>query len=89
MFQVVTLATGLLASYRFGRNSARDAAYDVIRPHARAALRRILALRDSIFRLSGRIEGYKADGDDDNRLNIIQAIIEEQLPIAGQPLRTG
>lgn len=80
LFQVVTLATGLLASYRFGRNAARDAAYDLIRPHARSALRRILSLRDSLFRLSERIEGYKVGGDDDDRLNVIQAIIEEQIP---------
>lgn len=80
LFQVVTLVTGLLASYRFGQNAARDAAYDVIRPHARSALRRILSLRDSLFRLSERIEEYKVGGGNDDRLNVIQAIIEEQIP---------
>ena len=80
LFQVVTLVIGLLASYRFGRNAARDAAYDIIRPHARSALRRILSLRDSLFRLSERIEEYKVGGEDDYRLNVIQAIIEEQIP---------
>lgn len=82
LFQVVTLATGLLASYRFGQNAARDAAYDVIRPHARSALRSILALRDSLYSLSLRIEGFKENGPDQN-LDLIQAVIEEQIPLAG------
>ena len=82
LFQVVTLATGLLASYRFGRNAARDAAYEVIRPHARSALRRILSLRDSLFRLSDRIEEFKEEGPD-YRLDVIQAIIVEQIPLGG------
>ena len=55
LLQVVTLATGLLGSYRFGRNVAQHAAYDVIRPHACSALRSILTLHDSLYRLSHRI----------------------------------
>lgn len=82
LFQVVTLGTGLFGSYRFGRNAARDAAYDVIRPHARSALRRILSLRDSLLRLSARIEEFKDDGED-HRLDVIQAIIAEQIPTGG------
>ncbi len=83
LFQVVTLTTGLLASYRFGQNAARDAAYDVIRPHARSALRSILALRDSLYRLSLRIEGFKNGNHTDHNLDLIQAIIAEQIPLAG------
>ena len=80
LFQVVTLITGLFASYRFGRNAARDAAFDVIRPHARSAMRRLLALADSLYRLSDRIEGYKVDDNGNGRLDEIQAIIDEQIP---------
>ncbi len=83
LFQVVTLATGLLGSYRFGRVAAREAAYEMIRPHARSAIRRILELRDSLFRLSARIEDFKQDADDDRHLSIIQAIIDEQIPTGG------
>ncbi len=83
LFQSFALVTGLWGSYRFGRNAARAAAYDVIRPHARASIRRILSLRDSLFRLSERIEDYKANGSDDHRLDIIQAIVNEQIPTGG------
>ncbi len=83
LFQIVTLATGLLGSYRFGRNAAKAAAYDVIRPHARASIRRILSLRDSLFRLSEWIEDYKTEGSFDYRLNVIQAIVNEQIPTGG------
>ena len=58
LFQVLTLGLGLFGSFWFGRSSAREAARDVVRPHARSALRTILSLRDSLFRLSGRIEEY-------------------------------
>lgn len=82
LFQVVILVTGLLGSYRFGRNVARDTAYDVIRPHARSALRSILALRDSLYNLSARIEGFK-DDEPNHNLDLVQAVIAEQIPLAG------
>ena len=44
LFQIVIAVTGLLGSYIFGKNSARAAALDVIRPHARAAFRRVTTL---------------------------------------------
>lgn len=82
LFQVVTLVAGLLGSYRFGRNVARDAAYDVIRPHARSALRSILALRDSLYNLSVRIERFR-ESEPNHNLDLIQAVIAEQIPLAG------
>ena len=51
LLQVLTLGAGLSGSFWLGRSSAAEAARDVIRPHARSALRTILALRDSLFRL--------------------------------------
>ena len=80
LFQVVTLATGLLGSYRFGRNDAQHAAYDVVRPHARSALRSILTLHDSLYRLSHRIEDMKGENTD-HRLDLVQAVVEEQIPL--------
>ena len=82
LWQTLSLAAGLYASYRFGQNAAREAAQDVIKPHARSALRRILSLRDSLFRLSERIEEYKSVSDDP-RMEVIQAIIHEQIPAGG------
>lgn len=82
LLQVLTLGAGLSGSFWLGRSSAAEAARDVIRPHARSALRTILALRDSLFRLSSTIEDFKSVGED-HRLDVIQSIIHEQMPICG------
>ena len=81
LWQVVSLLLGLSGSYWFGRNAARDSARDVIRPHARSAVRSLLGLRDSLRALSHRIEDYQ-DEDEDYRLEVIQAIVEEQMPVS-------
>lgn len=79
LFQVLTLAAGLLGSYRFGQNMAREDAISIIRPHARSAMRRVLELRDSLYNLSNRIEEFKNDKPDP-RLDFIQGIIDERIP---------
>ena len=79
LWQVVSLALGLYGSYRFGQNAARDAARDIIRPHARSAIRRALSWQYSLQRLSRRIQDFQADSQD-QRLDVIQAIIHEQIP---------
>ena len=81
LWQVLSLLLGLGGSYWFGRNTARDSARDVIRPHARSAVRSLLGLRDSLRVLSHRIEDYQ-DEDADYRLEVIQAIVEEQMPVS-------
>ena len=81
LWQVVSLLLGLSGSYWFGRNAAKDSARDVIRPHARSAVRSLLGLRDSLRALSHRIEDYQ-DEDADYRLEVIQAIVEEQMPVS-------
>lgn len=80
MFEVLTLGLGAFGSFWFGRSSAREAAREMVRPHARSALRTILSLRDSLVRLSGRIEELKMEGAD-HRLDIVQSIVHEQIPI--------
>lgn len=81
LWQVVSLLLGLSGSYWFGRNAAKDSARDVIRPHARSAVRSLLGLRDSLRALSHRIEDYQ-DEEADYRLDVIQAIVEEQMPVS-------
>ena len=78
LFQLLILATGLLGSYIFGRNAARVGATEVLKPHARAAFRRVMALYNSLYRLSNRIEELKAENPD-NRLDLIQALVNEQI----------
>ena len=49
LFQVLSLGVGLLGSFFVGRFSAAEAARDVIRPHARSALRTILTCAIALF----------------------------------------
>ena len=55
-----------------------SAAQETVRLHTRPAFRRVLDLYISLGRLSDRIREYKAE-DPDNRLNVIEAIVDEQL----------
>ena len=78
LFQVLISGTGLLGSYIFGKNSARAGALDVVKPHARAAFRRVFALYSSLYRLSEKIEEVKEQGPDP-RLDLIQALVNEHI----------
>jgi hypothetical protein len=78
LFQILISGTGLLGSYIFGRNSAGAGALDVVRPHARAAFRRVAALYSSLYRLSEKIEELKEEGPD-HRLDLIQALVNEHI----------
>lgn len=78
LFQVLISGTGLLGSYIFGKSSARAGALEVIKPHARAAFRRVLALYNSLYRLSNKIEELKQDGPD-HRFDLIQALVNEHI----------
>ena len=81
LWQVLSLTVGLFASYRFGQNAARAAVRDVVRPHARSATRHLVSLWSSLYRLSRRVEEFRSLRED-YRLEVIQAIIEEQIPIS-------
>ena len=85
LFQIVILITGLLGSYMYGKNSAAQAARDVIRPHARAAFRRVLFLSRSLVRLSVRIEAMQKERYD-HRLDLIQAVVDEQADVSRDAL---
>ena len=78
LFQMGILVSGLLGSYIFGRNSPLAMASDMIKPHARSAFRRVTALYDSLYRLSGRIEELKVQGND-HRLDLVQALVNGQI----------
>ena len=78
LFQILTWGTGLLGSYIFAQYSARASAFDVVRPHARSAFRRVLTLYNSLYRLSEKVEDLKKEGPD-HRLDLIQALVNEQI----------
>ena len=81
LWQLISLAAGLYGSYLLGRRAAREAAQELIRLHARSAVRRLLAIRDSLHRLGDRVREFQQE-DPDPRLSVIQAIVEERIGIA-------
>lgn len=56
ILQLFAVLTGLGGSFIFGRQSAREAAREIIKPHARSAFRRLLSLYHSLSRVAVTIE---------------------------------
>lgn len=81
LWQLISLTAGLFGSYLLGRRAAREAAMEMVRLHARPAVRRLLAIRDSLLRLSAKVEEFQRE-EQDPRLAIILAIVEERVGIA-------
>ena len=81
LWQLISMAAGLYGSYLLGQRAARESAMDLLRLHARSAVRRLLAIRASWHRLSHRIEEFQLE-ERDPRLEVIQAIVEERSTIA-------
>ena len=50
LWQIFVFAGGLAGSFIFGRQSARDAAREILKPHARNAARYLISLYKSILR---------------------------------------
>ena len=87
--QFFSVATGFLGTFMVGRLSAKSAAADVIKPHARSAFRRLLSLYGSLHRMatiiaeSGRpsqIEDYR------ETLAKLEVIAIEQISAADDAL---
>lgn len=55
LLQVLTLALSLVGSYSFGQQSSRQAAQDLLRPHARSSFRLVQNLAQSFQRLGTSI----------------------------------
>src|SRR5262245_40768924 len=65
LLQVFSLGIGLIGSYVLGRESARQAARELVKPHARAAFRRSLSLYRSLSRLAVAIQAARATNSSD------------------------
>ena len=78
LLQITALTTGLAGSYVLGRYSAAAAAREVISPHAKSALRRVMDLLNSLYRLSYRINAMQETAPN-HQLDIIQAVVTEQI----------
>lgn len=86
IFQIFALGVGLGGSYILGRESAREAASDIIKPHARSAFRRLLSLYGSLSRLAAVIESSRPVNDTEflhsSVLGKLEVIVTEQLVTA-------
>lgn len=94
LLQAFALGAGLLGSFFFGRQSARTAARELVKPHARSAFRRLWSLYQSLSRLAQAIEESKnanSSSSDSIKtsyecLPVLQAIVTEQLSTADDAL---
>ena len=89
IWQVFVLTAGLAGSFIFGRQSAKEAAREIIKPHARSAFRRLVSLYESLSRASTVIElTESSESSEDIRVTIakLDAIVTEQLNTADDAL---
>ncbi len=89
LWQVFVLTTGLAGSFIFGRQSARDAAREILKPHARNAARYLISLYKSVSRAAGAI-GSSRNFESNENYYIIRAyligIFGEQMATADDAL---
>lgn len=89
LLQGFALVAGLVSSFIFGRQSATDAAREIIKPHARSAFRRLMSLYESLSRVGAEIENSKTPKGIVNCeivLAKLDAIVIEQLATADHAL---
>lgn len=89
LWQIFVLVAGLTGSFIFGRQSAREAASEIIKPHARSAFRRLITLYNGLSRAANAIESSqssKSDEDYQVLLARLEEIVTEQLTTADDAL---
>lgn len=89
LWQIFVFAGGLAGSFIFGRQSARDAAREILKPHARNAARYLISLYKSVSRAAGAI-GSSRNFESNENYYIIRAyligIFGEQMATADDAL---
>ena len=89
LWQIFVFAAGLTGSFIFGRQSAREVAREIIKPHAKSAFRRLISLYLSLQRASTIIESSQsAESDEDYQVGLakLEVIVAEQLAAADDAL---
>jgi hypothetical protein len=89
LFQIFALSLGIGSSYLFGTISAKDAALEIIKPHARSSFRRLVSLYKSLGRLIQTINDRKSQNDVASysaALDLVEAVAIEQLASAGDAM---
>jgi hypothetical protein len=90
LLQVASLGLGLWGSYLMGKESAKDAARDLIKPHARSAFRRLISLYKSLSRLAIAIQSSREAVAQNAQaiavLDRLEAMVTEQIGTADDAL---
>ena len=90
LLQVFSLGIGLIGSYVLGRESASQAAQELIKPHARSAFRRLLSLYSSLSRLATAIQAARQDNNPDPTATLVldklEGMVIEQIVTADDAL---
>lgn len=83
---IISLALSLVGSYYIGRQSATEAAREIIKPHARSAFRRLISLYESLSRVGAEIEASNGAQSKELTIAKLEAIVVEQLATADDAL---
>ena len=89
LLQIILLAISSAISLFAGHRSAREAAREIIKPHARSAFRRLISLYNGLSRAATVIESSqssKSDEDYQVALARLEEIVTEQLTTADDAL---
>ena len=89
LLQIILLAIGGGVSFFAGHRSAREAAEEIIKPHARSAFRRLLSLYLSLQRAAAEIKSSQiSELHEDHQVVLakLDAIVTEQLATADDAL---
>ena len=89
LLQIILLAIGSSISFFIGHRSAREAAEEIIKPHARSAFRRLISLYNGLSRAANAIESSqssKSNEDYQVALARLEEIVTEQLTTADDAL---
>ncbi|MEX0778681.1 MAG: hypothetical protein WD037_03040 [Balneolales bacterium] len=87
MLQIIVLLAGLSGSFIVGRQSASEAAKEIIKPHARSAFRRLVSLFKSLSRVATIIDNSRNSDEKQNAvLDMLEGIVVEQIATADDAL---
>jgi len=89
LLQIFALGLGLIGSFIFGKQSAKEAARELIKPHARSAFRRLISLYESLSRVGYEIEKHQStnsNSSEGHTMAKLEAIVIEQLATADDAL---
>jgi hypothetical protein len=89
-FQIITMSIGLAGSFLLGGVTAREAAEDIVRPHAKSAFRRVLSLYASLGRLHMTMDIVKSTVRENTQaiaaIERFQDLVTEQINTSGDTI---